>query len=62
MHDPAANPPPRYRWPRYALAGVILFFALSVLWLWREVHRVRHLQQHRVAVTNTAPAPPPGPP
>jgi len=34
-------PPPRYKWPWFVLAAVLLFFALAVLWMSVAVHRER---------------------
>jgi hypothetical protein len=32
MSEPT-TPPPRYRWPYFALAGVVLFIALGIFWV-----------------------------
>jgi len=40
------NPPrPRYRWPWFVLAGVLLGIALAILWVSHEVARTRSLRQ-----------------
>lgn len=45
MNEPDQVPPARkYKWPRYVAAGVLLGFALAVLWMWFEV---RHVEQER---------------
>lgn len=31
--------PPRYKWPRYALAGVILFLVASLVWVFIAVYK-----------------------
>ncbi len=39
---PDKNPPKRnYKWPWFALAAVLLFLALAVLWMGIAVHRER---------------------
>ena len=32
---------PRYKWPKYVLAGVILFLVASVVWMVFETARVK---------------------
>ena len=41
MTDPATPPRPHYRWPKIALACVILFFASCVLFMVKEVRRLK---------------------
>jgi drug/metabolite transporter (DMT)-like permease len=54
-------PPTRRRWPWLVLAGVVLFFLVSMLWMLALVQRVRRIREatypstNAVAVTN-APA------
>lgn len=56
MQDDPLHRPPTYQWPKYALAGVLLFVALAVLWLLREVNRIQQQKQRRQPVpTNAAP-------
>lgn len=33
--------PPRYKWPWFVLAAVVLFIALAILWMSIAVHRER---------------------
>jgi hypothetical protein len=35
---------PKYRWPWFVLAAILLGFALAILWLSREVERTRRLR------------------
>ena len=35
---------PRYKWPRYVLAGVIVFLVAAIVWVVIEVHKVK--QEH----------------
>lgn len=35
---------PHYKWPRYVLAGVIIFFVSAIIWMVIEVHK---LEQER---------------
>jgi drug/metabolite transporter (DMT)-like permease len=59
--NPPEMPPARRRWPWLVLAGVVLFFLVSLLWLLALVQRVKKIRDaaypraHAVAVTN-APA------
>ena len=48
---PAA--PPRYTWPWFVLAGLILAILLAVLWMSIEVRRMRQIRDLN------APSPPP---
>ena len=42
MNELADNPPrPSYKWPKFVLAGVILFFVLTVVWMAVAVKRER---------------------
>jgi hypothetical protein len=55
MNDDPIKPESQKRlWPWFLLAGVILWIALSVFWMWREVQRVKRqklavieLREHR---------------
>jgi len=41
MSEPIQDPPPpKYRWPWFVAAGVLLGFALSVLWVWLAVKKI----------------------
>jgi len=40
-----ANPTPRYRWPWFLLAAVVLAIVLAVVWVNHEVQRTRRIQQ-----------------
>jgi hypothetical protein len=42
LHSP--EPPPRYAWPKFAIAGVVLFLLLSCWWLLQEVSRIQRLK------------------
>ena len=33
---------PRYKWPRYVLAGVLLFLAATIVWVIFEARKVEH--------------------
>ncbi len=35
----------RYRWPWFVLAAVLLGIALAVLWLSKELQRIRHTRE-----------------
>lgn len=39
---PMTEEKPRYKWPRYVLAGVIVFFVASLVWMAIEVHKLKH--------------------
>ena len=41
MTDPGPQTRPRYRWPKIALACVLLFFAMCVLFMLKEVRRLK---------------------
>jgi hypothetical protein len=41
MNEPnVISPPPRYKWPWFVLAAVLLFVALAILWMSLEVRKV----------------------
>ena len=54
-HDPA--PPVPRRWPWFLLAGVILFFLVSTLWMLAFVQRVKRIREATYLQTNTLAAP-----
>lgn len=33
---------PQYKWPKYVLAGVIIFFVAAIVWVVIEAHKVEH--------------------
>ena len=41
MIDPTNSPRPHYRWPKIALACVLLFFVSCVLFMAKEVRRLK---------------------
>jgi len=44
-NSPASSTPPKLVWPKYVLAGVVLFFALCVIFMVREVNRLKRAKQ-----------------
>ena len=52
---------PRYRWPWFVAAGVVLGIALAVLWMSQEIERTRRIRDAntppRLTNQSTAPAP-----
>lgn len=58
MSDPAPTPRPKdFRWPWFVLAGVLLFFISSVLWLMVFVQRVKRIKASTEQMTNSTSAP-----
>jgi hypothetical protein len=47
-----AKPRPRYRWPWFLLAGVLLGVVLAVIWLAAEVRRVKEQRQYDFVPAN----------
>ena len=45
MNQNQPEVPPQYTWPRYLLAAVVVFVALAVLWMSREVTRIKRIQK-----------------
>jgi hypothetical protein len=39
MTDEPNENPPRYKWPWFLLAAVLLFVALTIVWMGFAVHR-----------------------
>ena len=39
---PMTEEKPRYKWPRYVLAGVIVFLAAAIVWVVFEARKVEH--------------------
>jgi drug/metabolite transporter (DMT)-like permease len=44
LEPPKTQPQPRYRWPWFVLAGVLLGFLLAVLWMSKEIERTRRIR------------------
>ena len=38
---------PKRKWPRFVLAGVIIFFLSNAFWIYREVQRVKWMKSQR---------------
>ena len=58
MSDPVSTPRPKgFRWPWFVLAGVLLFFISSVLWLMVFVQRVKRVKASTEQMTNSTSAP-----
>lgn len=45
-----------YRWPRFVLAAVLLFFLLAVIWMMFAVKRERERRDYNAPLPGTAPA------
>lgn len=58
MIDQGSSVPPRraYRWPWFVLAGVVLFFVVSLMWLMVFVQRVKRIKASTMELTNSPPA------
>ena len=41
------GPEPKRKWPRFLLAGVIIFLIVNVFWIYREVQRVKWMKSQR---------------
>ena len=54
--DPTApqDLPPRYRWPWMILAAGVLAVVLAVLWMSREVDRMRRIRDLNAPATTNA--------
>ena len=46
-------PGPRYRWPRFVLAALLLGIALAVLWMSVAVRRTRELRESNPLPSST---------
>ena len=46
--------PRRYRWPWFVLAGVVIFFIASILWMMSFVQRVKRIKASTMDMTNSA--------
>jgi uncharacterized membrane protein len=42
-----------YRWPWFVLAGVVLFFIASIMWLLVFVQRVQRMKASTIEMTNS---------
>ena len=42
---PPPSPPPKLVWPKYALAAVILFFTLCIVWTVKEANRLKRAKE-----------------
>jgi hypothetical protein len=49
-----ADPPQKYIWPRYVLAGVILGIVLAIIWMAVLVHRIRDQREDMAWPANVA--------
>lgn len=49
--------PKRFRWPWFVLAGVVLFFGASVVWMMTFVQRVKRIKESTIEMTNSTSAP-----
>lgn len=48
------QPPKRkFRWPWFVLAGVILFFVASTMWLMVFIERVKRIKASTMEMTNS---------
>jgi hypothetical protein len=43
----APSQAPQRKWPRFLLAGVIIFFIANAFWIYREVQRVKWMKSQR---------------
>jgi hypothetical protein len=55
MSDPTV-PPPRYRWPYFVLAGVVLFIALGIFWVALAAKKIEQQRDFSAPLPSTAPA------
>ena len=53
------TPKRRYRWPWFLLAGVSLFFIVSMMWLLVAVERVKRNKASTMEMTNSHSTPEP---
>ena len=47
---------PRYRWPWFVLAGVVLFFALAIFWVGLAANKLKHEREFNAPLPTNAPA------
>jgi bacteriorhodopsin len=55
MNEPNENPR-RYKWPWFALAAVVLFIALAVLWVTLAAEKVEQQRDYSAPIPSGAPA------
>ena len=55
MNPDADEKSPRLKWPKYAAAAVILFFALAVFWMLVAVNKLRHQREVNAPLPVSAP-------
>ncbi len=60
MTPSSTNPPPKYRWPWFLLAAFLLAVLLAVLWIAKEVARVKR-QREGMSGQTSFNSPPPAP-
>jgi hypothetical protein len=53
-HNEPSERRPRYRWPKFALLGLILFVLLYIFWVSREALRIKRQREPRAPTTNAA--------
>ena len=58
MIEERSSVPPKqtFRWPWFVLAGVVLFFVVSIMWLMVFVQRVKRIKSSTMELTNSAPS------
>ena len=64
MNEPQPAAPRTYRWPRIALGFVLLFFTMCVLFMVKEVRRLKRdraadIDMRRSSLSNSPPVSPP---
>lgn len=55
MNPDADEKSPRLKWPKYAAAAVILFFALAVFWMLVAVNKIRQQREVNAPLPVSAP-------
>jgi hypothetical protein len=56
MNEPDENFPKRnYKWPWFALAAVLLFVALAVMWMFLAVKREKQERNFNAPMPNSGP-------
>ena len=46
------QPRKRFRWPWFVLAGVVIFFAASLIWMMVFVQRVKRIKESTIEMNN----------
>ena len=54
MNEPNENPR-RYKWPWFALAGVVLFIVVSVIWVVFAAEKVEQQRDYSAPIPSGAP-------